>query len=183
MSFPFPPLLGQDTIRLFRLTHAADEEIPLTGELFEYSLRDSSTLHLYEALSYTWGSEDTPKSAIVNDNVFAITANLESALLRLRNHTLDRVMWIDAICINQEDDAEKQQQIPHMADIYRKASRVIVDLGSATVEDQEALEIIRLAASGRKLVLEDDEVTILNVLLERPYFARTWVSVIIDFLL
>ena len=184
--YPFPPLTGHDTIRLFRLHHHEAEDAPLAGELFEYFLRDSGTLHLYEALSYTWGSEDTPESVVVDGRLFAITANLHKALVRLRNHTLDRVIWIDAICLNQRDDAEKQQQIPLMVDIYRKASRIIVDLGSAvatkdsklaTYDPSQALEYIRLAAEGKQSALDNAEerTGAIMSLLRRPYFQRSWV--------
>lgn len=180
--YPFPALTDLDTIRLFRLTHSEKENDPLSGELFEYHLRGSNTLHLYEALSYTWGSQDTPESVTVDDKVFAITSNLHSALVRLRNHTFDRVIWVDAICINQRDDAEKQIQIPHMANIYRKASRVIVDLGPATSDASQALEDLRVAAEGTRLASEDVEKTTdtINLLLKRPYFLRTWVSNTLD---
>ena len=54
-----------------------------------------------------------------------VTANLHGVLSEVRDHLLERVMWIDAICINQEDDAEKGRQVQSMAKIYACANRVI----------------------------------------------------------
>ena len=64
----------------------------------------------YEALSYTWATEngDTTLSSTVNCEGAAIqvTNNCEDALRRLRNRDGERILWVDAICINQRDDRE-----------------------------------------------------------------------------
>jgi hypothetical protein len=58
-----------------------------------------------------------------------ITTNLFDALKRLRLPDADRVLWVDAICINQFDLEEKNIQVPLMKDIYSKASVVLIWLG------------------------------------------------------
>jgi hypothetical protein len=146
-------------------------------ELFEYPIRDPDTVsHPYEALSYAWGSEDKPQSILINNKTLNVTQNLYTALLRLRNHTCSRIIWIDAICINQANEKEKQRQIPLMAEIYAKASRVVVWLGEAEADGDRALEVIRL--TGEKSVKPPDAEVLQEAvlkLLQRPWFRRIWV--------
>jgi hypothetical protein len=57
----------------------------------------------YEALSYVWGKPDFTQQIVLDDEPFYITPNLDVALrYRRRTHT-DRLLWVDAICINQSD--------------------------------------------------------------------------------
>lgn len=72
----------------------------------------------------------------------SVTVNLYEALLALREQHLPRALWVDAICINQRDDLEKQEQMRFMADIYGKANRVVVWLGTGENGGEEALEAI-----------------------------------------
>jgi hypothetical protein len=169
-------------IRLLRLLPSKDEPENLRCELLEYTLRESDTAyHPYEALSYVWGSEKKPKSITIiddqkDDQELAVTQNLYTALLHLRDHEIPRIIWADAVCINQANEEEKEHQIQFMAAIYAKASRVIVWLGEAQDESDRALESIRIA--GEKSVEPSNtelfEQAILQ-LLERPWFCRIWV--------
>ncbi|TVY81065.1 Heterokaryon incompatibility protein 6 OR allele [Lachnellula suecica] len=85
----------------------------------------------YEALSYTW-VEDTQKNEILlQDKSFMVSDNLWLALKELSHPTERRVLWIDFVCINQDDVAEKNHQVKKMGEIYSKASRVIAWLGEA----------------------------------------------------
>ncbi|KAF8849427.1 HET-domain-containing protein, partial [Acephala macrosclerotiorum] len=84
----------------------------------------------YEALSYEWGSsQDTTHSILLNDQSFLIRHNLWQALRALRSETEERVLWVDAICINQEDVLERNHQVEMMGDIYRLANEVLIWLG------------------------------------------------------
>jgi hypothetical protein len=102
-----------------------------------------------------------------------IGENLYVALSHLRDRSIERTIWIDAICINQRDPKEKGQQVQSMAKIYAKASRVIVWLGGATPDSGQALEEIRIAAEQRTK-RSINESAILE-LLEGPWFQRIWV--------
>ena len=92
----------------------------------------------YEALSYTWGSMNRhlPISVILDQSeeraLFA-TPQLMMALKRLRLPSTSRLLWIDQLCINQDNYGEKAQQIQLMGDIYRKARRVVIWLGEDPV--------------------------------------------------
>jgi hypothetical protein len=76
-----------------------------------------------------------------------VTVNLHEALSHLRDRSIERIIWVDAVCINQNDGEEKGQQIQLMAKIYGQASRVLVWLGEAADNSDQALEEIRLAGS------------------------------------
>jgi heterokaryon incompatibility protein (HET) len=173
-------LLQPDSIRLLRLLPSKVDSNNLQCELFEYTLSKSNNLtHPYEALSYVWGSEDTPRSIIIDNQNFKITQNLYMALSHLQDHSMCRVIWVDAVCINQTDEKEKEHQIQFMSEIYAQASRVIVWLGEAQDDSEQALEAIRLAGEkSRKLSYSDSfEPTVLR-LLRRQWFYRIWVRAV-----
>lgn len=107
----------------------------------------------FQALSYTWGcpvefphleggSQSDWKAEYAKEALFLVDGgiltvtpgrNLDEAFRRLWNADLSimehKHIWVDAICINQKDDAEKAQQMLIMGDIYRKATKVIAWLG------------------------------------------------------
>ena len=163
---------------MLRLLPSEDAAAGIKCRLFNYPLRLSKRTHLYEALSYVWGKEDDAKSISIDGRLFTVRDNLHRALLRLRNHSVERVLWVDAICINQEDDKEKEDQIQHIATIYNRANRVIVWLGDATDDSNQAFEHIRIAAEDESRVPssdEDSEKAVLGIL-ARKWFRRIWVS-------
>ena len=81
----------------------------------------------YEALSYTWGDPGLPRVPCkVNNQDYAITANLQSVLKQIRKRSNKRYVWVDALCINQDDLAERASQVQIMRRIYECAEQVIV---------------------------------------------------------
>ncbi|KAB8254964.1 heterokaryon incompatibility protein-domain-containing protein [Aspergillus pseudonomiae] len=197
-----PP--GSETIRILRLLPSEDNTTQIQCQLVNYTLPSTSTgYHPYEALSYVWGSESTPQSIRIDGQILSVTKNLYTALLYLREHQLERLLWIDAICINQGDEEEKSQQIQFMPTIYGQANHVIVWLGETADQSDKALEVIRLAGdddthSGWRRIMEEeirrqitrpkgyipdqgiptlhDEIySAVERLLERPWFRRIWV--------
>ncbi|KIN02711.1 hypothetical protein OIDMADRAFT_119868, partial [Oidiodendron maius Zn] len=115
--------------RLLVLCPAFAQNDELVCNLFHASFDDELKIPKYEALSYEWGSLLPSYNLIINGAPFSIRKNLHDALISLRNQREGRVLWIDAICINQTDDAEKSQQVQIMHLIYSKADRVIGWLG------------------------------------------------------
>ncbi|KAI0867775.1 hypothetical protein GGS24DRAFT_484527 [Hypoxylon argillaceum] len=108
----------------------------------------------FDALSYTWGPPtqagsgysdgDIPKKGIIcNGNELLVTENLFQCLLQLdADKYYDRDLWVDAICVNQEDTDELCQQVSIMADIFRSAETVIVWLGEADSFTKPAHDLI-----------------------------------------
>jgi hypothetical protein len=172
---------GANNIRLLRLMpyiNEGGERTKLQCELFEYSLQGlGKWTHLYEALSYTWGGEEKPYSITIEEQNLDVTTNLYAALLHLRDRSLERIIWVDAICINQKNPEEQGQQVQLMAMIYSKAHSVLVWLGETTDDIEGALEDIQRAAnkdSTERSNKKMNEKAISN-LLQRQWFQRIWV--------
>ncbi|KAK4112393.1 HET-domain-containing protein, partial [Canariomyces notabilis] len=81
------------------------------------------------ALSYAWGSPVRTHVITCNQLPFAVTTNLFHALYYLRRSDQSQCLWVDAICINQDNIPERNEQVRHMLAIYQASSRVIVWLG------------------------------------------------------
>lgn len=116
----------------------------------EYMLKSVSFRQLlnesfhYFALSYTWGegtAREPTEEINVDDARFKVSPNLLAALRAIENHALKGAIqepwcfWIDAICINQNDEVEKSAQVKSMGEIYRGAVEVLIWLGSEVSED------------------------------------------------
>lgn len=88
----------------------------------------------YEAVSYTWGNSAEKRPIYIDDHKLEIMPSLASALRHLRYECGDdrggRVLWADAVCINQEDLEERGNQVGMMREIYRRARRALVWLGT-----------------------------------------------------
>jgi hypothetical protein len=166
-----------DSIRLLRLQPDTDKSADIHCELFEYPLQDHPQSHLYEAISYVWGESHKDLHIFVDNCSFDVTDNLHAALLEFRNHTLERIIWVDAICIDQAAQREKEHQIVIMAKIYGQANRVIVWLGLAATNSDQALDAIRIAGSETPLCSPDNDAIKMPVLtlLQRQWFRRIWV--------
>ncbi|KAL7900363.1 hypothetical protein HDV63DRAFT_370944 [Trichoderma sp. SZMC 28014] len=147
-------------IRLLRLCRGTGSEI--VCELFQASLcvRDDSIS--YEALSYTWGLPDIRETIVVNGRTLSVTVNLYLALQQLRQRDEDRILWIDAVCINQKNLKERSHQVQMMGEIYKQADRVVFWLGSGTDEtnvfmkSMQLLQKLSIRQQCRSWTREDD---------------------------
>ncbi|CZR52815.1 uncharacterized protein PAC_02692 [Phialocephala subalpina] len=117
-------------------------DVPVHCQLYHKFHEDKP---YYEALSYTWGDPQDTVPVFVNDLEHGVTRNLYAALQHLRHETEDVHIWIDALCINQHDDAEKSEQVKKMKDIYVDAAKTIVWLGpSDDSTDNKMIELDRI---------------------------------------
>lgn len=84
----------------------------------------------YEVLSYTWGESNTNRSiTLCGQTNFKVTDNLYSALVRLRQTETNRILWVDGLCIDQDNNAERNWQVALMSQTLKAADTVIVWLG------------------------------------------------------
>jgi len=123
--------LRQDQIRLFT-TKWINGSIEI--EIDQYTLTEDLD---YDAISYVWGSAPASVTVKCNGRPLVVTSTALEMLHYLHQHqmnTTTRKIWIDAICINQEDEEEKGTQIPLMRDIYSRAKTVVVWMGLPTPE-------------------------------------------------
>jgi hypothetical protein len=97
----------------------------------------------YTALSYTWGRPTAEKPIIIDDCLHYVTDNLEIALQSLRMENEDLVLWIDAICINQKDIAERNKHVKVMKEVYEQAKSVLIWLGPSADDSHLAMQTIR----------------------------------------
>jgi hypothetical protein len=177
---------GPNTIRLLRILPDA-EGTDIRCELFDFQIRSFHS-SLYEALSYCWGDATKKYKIGLNGKNHCVATNLFAALHRLRDSDLPRVVWIDAICINQNDLEERALQVQFMAKIYSSASRVVVWLGAEADESGEVCQMIRTAAdlhqrgesrmtrnSQEDIKNSKETVASFNKFLGRAWFHRIWV--------
>ncbi|KAI0098526.1 heterokaryon incompatibility protein-domain-containing protein [Nemania sp. FL0031] len=125
--------LDSNEIRVLVLLPNLDPQAAIQCRLFRYSLESMNSYglqtHPFMALSYVWGDTEPKKTVFIYGKPKIVTPNLHDALLQLRNPVLPILIWVDAICINQEDIQERSQQVRNMSEIYSKVARVICWLG------------------------------------------------------
>ncbi|KAL7807969.1 HET domain-containing protein [Trichoderma aethiopicum] len=143
-AYPYPALLPDPSaIRLVVLLPALEAYADIVCRLCNSTL-SRSDIDRYEALSYVWGDPSKRKSITVENRIFQATQNLEAALRNLRYRDRPRVLWIDAICINQNDVMERNTQVQQMDLIYKSSQRVVVWLGPESEDSSDAIRLIRL---------------------------------------
>lgn len=139
---PIPLDRSTRQIRLLRFVDSDAATTPISCRLDSYDLDNCPS---FFALSYTWGDVHQPQEISLNGEVFLVRQNLHSALLMLREDTLKHesrrgdLYWIDAICINQQDDSERSHQVNMMGTIYSVARLVLVWLGSGDADSDKAM--------------------------------------------
>ena len=114
-------------IRLLSLL-PGDGYSPIYCEIQVHKLDSASD---FEALSYHWGDSNPPAFIRLDGRSLQVTRNLKLALAYLRRKDRARLMWIDAICIDQSDNAEKAVQVCMMRDIYEHSIQTIVWVGES----------------------------------------------------
>ncbi|RGP78862.1 hypothetical protein FLONG3_3061 [Fusarium longipes] len=144
--YPDSPLPSQGWFRLLTInpSREKDRTLAISCTLQQYQIVDCPP---YEGMSYTWGDDEATKTILVNGCAFAIRPNLFSALESLRNNDDSRTVWIDAICINQQDEQERNNQVLQMNNIYSCAALVNVWLGDATTASDAGVDFLQQLSS------------------------------------
>lgn len=136
--YQYNPLPPEKFIRLLELYPGhANDNVDCT--LRQIELENAPE---YEAISYTWGDPANRIDMLCDGKIITVTQNLKDALVRLKLKDRSRIVWADAICINQNDRVEKGLQVKLMKKIYAKATRVCAYLGCITAQMQPATELI-----------------------------------------
>jgi Heterokaryon incompatibility protein (HET) len=146
-----PEKHGQSLENSFIQHHGASEpsSIPLSCTVSHVSLDDTPA---YTALSYTWGDTSRQRVILLNEAVFTVAENLDAALRHLRRQDEPLTLWVDALCINQNDNVEKSEQLEQMRQIYSQALLVVAWLGPAADNSDVAMQWIE-HYGGRSLEL------------------------------
>ncbi len=141
--YSYTPLSPQ-CIRVLEL-HPGLSDAPLVCNMVTQQIDGKP----YEALSYVWG--DPAPAALVkcvdpaNEGELGIGKGLAKALAAFRLTEQTRRIWVDALCINQKDVAERQSQVRLMGAVYSKAEHVLCWLGPFNDKDEDAEIRARLA--------------------------------------
>ncbi|RYO19167.1 hypothetical protein AA0111_g10544 [Alternaria arborescens] len=194
-GFVYEPIdLDRPALRLLHLLRGKGSIIEC---MLYQAFLDGADLIPYDALSYTWDGADKNFTVTVNGRSLKVTENLYLALQRLRSEHIDRVIWVDAICIDQNNMRERGHQVQQMCKIYSQAEEVVVWLGEATQETDVLMGSLQqlenhssiygykrshwdlsqwttfwlLDSKGPDVQLRKG----LNLLLSRPWFRRVWI--------
>lgn len=118
---------ARQEIRVLDLDPGAGDT-PLKGQLRHVFLGESDKPH-YETISYAWDDTALVSSITVDGHRVSIPASAASALRCMRSRCVVRALWIDCICIDQDDDRKKGHQVGLMANVFQNARRTLAFLG------------------------------------------------------
>lgn len=203
MSDTYQPLKEErGEIRLLRVKAAGSEDT-IQCWLSTVSLFEDSHLQ-YETISYCWENPANRSQLYLNNRLVSVPRSSERALRRVRLVDEDRTVWIDALCINQEDLVEKSIQVRLMGIIYRRGFGNLIFLGNdeegvaentvgflrqatlniedlaSTLSDEERSSLIRKGEWPTTLAEED--VVIKKAQLEQlqPLFSLSWFELVYE---
>jgi hypothetical protein len=136
----------------------------------------------YTAISYAWGNQSSPTTTVKfsDGQTLSLSATLSSLFTSLRKKQRSFTVWIDAICINQQDTAEKSSQVALMGDVYSRAEEVLLWLGDETPETHEAFRFMESKQTWSwpedwDSGIDSTELQSMFSILGRAYFQRVWV--------
>jgi hypothetical protein len=130
----------------------------------------------FVAVSYVWGSATDTQDIILDGDVFAVRTNLYQLLQKMARKRFSTYFWVDAICVNQRNVRERNQQVALMEQIYPKATSVIVWLNPQSTSVDEAM--ILLAGMYKKGIAPEDYGQVKQALQELcylDYWSRAWI--------
>jgi hypothetical protein len=195
----YPQFHDLDSIRILELTRVHPGDIPFCGRLIPTRLDESLG---YVALSYVWGKASSDDPILHLDGCpLQIRASLWQALEELMTHVNTMTLWVDQICINQENKTEKEHQVQLMSRIYAQAQRVVGWLGSHDKDSHLAFDLLLVLGRSHEVqpdrewrraadaVMKDGHVykmeNLFNptlrpvqavaLLVQRPWFHRLWI--------
>ncbi|PQE31169.1 heterokaryon incompatibility protein [Rutstroemia sp. NJR-2017a WRK4] len=152
-NFKYSPLANPS--RDIRLISLQRTRRSLISRIRRTSLRDEQNIYCelsvvpldkappYVALSYTWGDPKDTLPIYVNNTLMQVTRNLHSALLHLGLDS-GKILWVDAVCIDQQNNMEKSEQVQLMREIYQRAMHVTVWLGPADDTSDRVMDYLNI---------------------------------------
>lgn len=187
-SLPFLTPQGRKKRKLYKPLDPANQEIRLLTlrpdsepawihcRLEVVSLKDQAP---YTAISYVWGTNQLQREIITNSVPVDINDNVYRMLMTLRDITCERTLWIDALCINQEDQKEKAHQVSLMGTIYSNAYHTWIWLGPSSEDSDLAMNLVASAGPGdferSQLLSKSRDWKALYALMRRTWWSRLWI--------
>ncbi|OAA77581.1 Heterokaryon incompatibility [Akanthomyces lecanii RCEF 1005] len=190
-SYEYEPIeAGQ--IRLLSLLAADSFNEQLKCEITCYPISGPDR-PAYTAVSYVWGAQISSHEVYCDGKLVVIGFNLDSALRHLRPRNRSVILWVDALCIDQSNVAERNHQVSLMRSIFRSAEETIVHLGdlggnvslsawnflerhsSWALNDDGERDSSRPAMLERSTEFRGDLHDVCHDVLCRDWFTRVWV--------
>jgi hypothetical protein len=168
-------------IRCIRLLNVSSINGRLVYNLFAVNLDNPPR---FFALSYTWDGQQSDQDLICDASTLKVSRNVSKILPYLYKYLGPVSIWIDAVCINQDDESEKNIQVPMMQEIYTKTSKSIVWLGESDSNIDEAMRVIPTlipiinASKNIQEALPNRTSTVwtgIHSLLTKSWFERVWI--------
>lgn len=152
----------------------------------------------YEAVSYCWNNEQPSTKVYLNGLSFEAPSTAVEVLRNLRFADHTRTLWIDALCINQQDPEERAQQVAMMGDVYRNSSTTLIWLGPSD-DNIRTRSAVKFCSAVAQQILQGQDISklsdletvasicqkigiprentpeILDIIFMRRWFTRLWV--------
>lgn len=173
---PLPLEPGAQSIRILHLHKDAQlPDFPLhaTQQVTSLANKPEETVEYY-ALSWYWGAPIRTKTIIVDGHEVKISRNVWSALTALVERFGTVKVWVDMLCVDQENEREKSHQVEMMGDVYRCAARVYAWTGPADADSDYLFEFIARGKDDEGFVDDEKLYDCLGKFMERPCWSRVW---------
>ncbi|KAI1281447.1 heterokaryon incompatibility protein-domain-containing protein [Xylaria sp. FL0933] len=185
-----PGVLGEKTYQYdplgpfeFRLVRILSKKMTtIKCEIESKSLIDPPA---YTAISYAWGDADNKRSIQIGKTKISVAASLFGALDAIRQREEDVLVWVDALCIDQQNRDERSKQVQLMTEIYAKATLVAIWLGPLENDSHLATELLQDIAIAKNdpeeiaaHLLSPTQLRAIEAvvhLFQRDYWKRLWV--------
>jgi hypothetical protein len=181
------PAEAHESLLIANLVHTDRQKLFSVTNIAKRSTTSAPTEQglTWECVSYAWGQVHLSHDLYVDGHIVKITANVESMLRYLRKKNKTRLLWVDAICLDQTDETEKAVQVSLMGEIFRQADKIHIWLG----EETQVTNLQKALFFFKSMAVVKDTKTIEDVLsadivhsiegvfqlLEQPWFQRRWV--------
>ncbi|KAK4444014.1 heterokaryon incompatibility protein-domain-containing protein [Podospora aff. communis PSN243] len=163
-SFKYGSLVQKaQQIRILHLI-PGKPDTPLSG-LLQIASLESKSRPEFDAISYVWGDPRATSHISIDGRNLPIASNLHNALVAIRHESEWRILWVDALCINQQDIQERGHQVQLMRNIFSSARIVRVWL---EVDVDPTSPVFDAA---RRLWVDDDNFTMANIFPENPQYS------------
>ncbi|PQE16336.1 Heterokaryon incompatibility protein [Rutstroemia sp. NJR-2017a WRK4] len=161
--------LLDDEIRILHLLPSIDVDSEIQCTL----TREKAEPRTYVALSYVWGDPTPAQPILLNGTTAYVTPNLSAALRQFRQSRRVLRLWVDALCINQNDHVEKSAVVRRMGEIYKNSKQVWMWLGVADCDSDLAMRWIEDIGS---MADSEEWASALDLLFNDLSFIRPWIA-------
>lgn len=174
VPYSLPPLPFETSFRLLWLLPGKLDET-IRCEIHVNNLR---SLPSFFAVSYTWADDDGDDRKLaqifIHNKTFRVTKNCDTVLRRLREWSANVYVWIDAVCIDQDNDMERGHQVKLMPQIYHQARKVFVYVGEHDDESHKAIMDLNIPGQN-PVFLGTKWRAMWRAISTRKYFTRLWI--------